>query len=1228
MIKRIKLLLRLFCVVTLIFISSLSHALVDGSSEATLTIQSNWGSGYCASVSIANNGDATVNDWTVVMDFNEATVISLWSGTLNNSIVTPAKYNQTLSPGSTVFFGFCASASGTNYLPELISLSIDGGENPSSSSALLSSTSSRSGNSSSSDSLSAASSSIRRSSSSSSNGGHPACPSVPENAFQMYVPLIPSRIEAEDFDVDGYSDTTSENLGNAYRPDTEVDIKQVSDGYVVGWMAPGEWLEYTIDVAYEGDYDVTIRAGAVGGSSLSISQCETRLLDDFSVPNVAAWGQFKTVFVGKIHLLPGTQKIRMTSDNYQDLDWIHIGPYEGHTGEIPEPVACANIGSSGSATPITLDGNNIRTRNVNGLTFKGFGVLSANGTSALLMDYKAQHPEKYAEMLKILFGGPNPIMTHVKIEMGNDRNNSTGPDPATMRTANESANVKRAPGFQLAADAKKINPHIKVSILRWNAPGWVTNNDHVYTWIKNTVVAAYREYGYMVDYVNPGLNEDTPDLSWTKDYANRVKTDSSNFSNTTERERYNQIKVVISDESGIGSFGSAMVNDGSLRDAAPVAAYHYNTNDDSAGNFTRLAEQFDMEVWNSEAQATFSNSAFRPNNNVQDPSVAGTGIGGTAGPLEMGNTVLKGFFKSRRTHFIYQPAIGSFYEGGQYSYKELLSARDPWSGWMHYDAGLQVLRHFSWFAKTGWENGSNSGGIWRAIPEASYTGATGTNPINGRNGAASYITLAAPDKRAFSTVIINDSEYTKNYSVHLNNMSLNGDAALEIWETRAAENNDAFNNNYMKYQCHLSADNSGAYNLSVKPYSVITLTSLENINDIAYHTPLPVEEERTVLDTDASGAQQNIDDNILYADNFDYTSASVPVIGAAGEIIGTESYIDSRGGPQSVMPRYFSDRNGGFEAYLPSGSSNYVLRQQVDRSLMGLGGTWNNGSPITGVGDARWLNYRASVDVAFENNTNQIYSNYAGIGARQQGGGNSHFSEGTPYIIKILFDGSWQFQVDAVPVASGNVVSGEGGVQINDFDTNLYAWHNLAIEVVNNKITAFLDGVWLAETIDSKPRLSGRVNLLSGYYHTQFDNLKVEKVGDYPAYYSELLDNLEMHDLQHFPEQKLIYNGAWSHANGKSMYNYQRSLSTSQGSDATLEYTFEGTGFDILGPNNGSAVLDVSVDGNVINSAASTASSSNFYQAFTVRDLGVGVHTVQVRVLSGTLVVDAIAVVQ
>ncbi|HEX2926444.1 MAG TPA: carbohydrate-binding protein [Ruminiclostridium sp.] len=883
--------------------------------------------------------------------------------------------------------------------------------------------------------------------------------------------------------------------------------------------------------------------------------------------------------------------------------------------------------ASAADADIVLDGNNIKAGNINGLTFKGFGVLSGNSSSALLMDYKSEHPEKYAELLQILFGGKNPIMTQVKIEMGNDRNNSTGPDPSTMRWENETANVKRHPGFQLAADAKKVNPNLKVSILRWNAPGWANSNDKIYTWYKNTILAAYRQYGYMVDYVNPGVNEQTPDLTWTKQYAQRVKTDSTGFNSSEERALYNSIKVVISDEVSVGSFGDDMVSDATLRDAVSVAAYHYNTDDNSSGNFRQLAETYDKEVWNSEAQATFSNSAFRPNNNMKDPSVAGTGIGGINGPLEMGNTVIKGFVNSRRTHFIYQPAIGSFYEGGQFSFKELISARDPWSGWIHYDVGLDILRHFSWFSKTGWENGSNTAGIWRAVPQASFTGATGTNPVNGRNGTPSYMTLASPDKHDFSTVFINDSQYSKTYTIKTVNMAFTGNPSLEVWETRAADKGTAFNSNYMKYMGKISVNSSGVYTVNVKPFSVVTVTTLNNSTKAEYNAPLPVEGERTVLDTDATGSVQDTSDTILYADNFDYTQKTAPVIAEGGQITGTQSYIDSRGGSKSAIPRYTSDRNGAFEVYLPDGSSNYILRQQVDQSSMGLGGTWNNGNPITGIGDNRWMNYKASVDVSFEHNNTESGNNYAAIGARQQGGDNSHYLNGTPYILKFWFDGGWSLLVNGSSVASGNVVSGSGGVKISGFNAVYTAWHNIALMVADNKVTAYLDNTTLYTYTDSNPRLSGRVDLASGYYNTRFDNLKVETIKGFAPYYSEVLDDLEMNDLSAVPAAKLIYSGSWAHENGKAMYNYQRSLSTSQGAGAALQYSFKGTGLDILGPNNGSAKLEVTVDGKVVSSSAGTMASGNLYQAFTLHGLEYGQHTVSLKVLSGTLVVDSVAVV-
>src|SRR5699024_12604707 len=42
-------------------------------------------------------------------------------------------------------------------------------------------------------------------------------------------------------------------------------------------------------------------------------------------------------------------------------------------------------------------------------------------------------------------------------------------------------------------------------------------------------ISAYREYGYMVDYVNPGVNEQAADLDWTKEFSHRVRTDTTGY---------------------------------------------------------------------------------------------------------------------------------------------------------------------------------------------------------------------------------------------------------------------------------------------------------------------------------------------------------------------------------------------------------------------------------------------------------------------------------------------------------------------------------------------------------------------------------------------------------------------------------------------------------------------------------------------------------------------------
>ncbi len=88
---------------------------------------------------------------------------------------------------------------------------------------------------------------------------------------------IPGTVQAEDFDEGGqdltYSDRTPTNVPGAYRPNVAVDIEARDDGgFQVTGVESGEWLEYTVDVAQAGVYDVAVYvATAEGGGRLRVT---------------------------------------------------------------------------------------------------------------------------------------------------------------------------------------------------------------------------------------------------------------------------------------------------------------------------------------------------------------------------------------------------------------------------------------------------------------------------------------------------------------------------------------------------------------------------------------------------------------------------------------------------------------------------------------------------------------------------------------------------------------------------------------------------------------------------------------------------------------------------------------------------------------------------------------------------------------------------------------------
>jgi beta-glucanase (GH16 family) len=143
---------------------------------------------------------------------------------------------------------------------------------------------------------------------------------------------IPGTIQAEDFDYGGegiaYHDTSAGNSGTQYRTLENVDIQNCTDtggGYNIGWMATGEWLEYTVNVSGTGNYTLEARVAAMAaGKTFYVEFNGVNKTGNITVPNTGGWQNWTTVSA-PVSLSAGTQIMRFVSNSADfNLNYIRL----------------------------------------------------------------------------------------------------------------------------------------------------------------------------------------------------------------------------------------------------------------------------------------------------------------------------------------------------------------------------------------------------------------------------------------------------------------------------------------------------------------------------------------------------------------------------------------------------------------------------------------------------------------------------------------------------------------------------------------------------------------------------------------------------------------------------------------------------------------------------------------------------------------------------------------
>jgi subtilisin family serine protease len=203
---------------------------------------------------------------------------------------------------------------------------------------------------------------------------------APPTAYYGAPAGLPGTIQAEDFDRGpagtSYSDTSPGNAGAAYR-DTDVDVEPTSDsggGYNVGWIDPGEWLNYSVSVSTAGTYDLEVRVASSGtGGWFHIEADGVDLTGPVSIPDTGGWQNWTTLRRPGVSFKAGAQVWRLIIDaagpggvvgniNYVSLraPAAVTSPYEGTPLALPGLIEAENfdLGPAGVAYADTSATNN------------------------------------------------------------------------------------------------------------------------------------------------------------------------------------------------------------------------------------------------------------------------------------------------------------------------------------------------------------------------------------------------------------------------------------------------------------------------------------------------------------------------------------------------------------------------------------------------------------------------------------------------------------------------------------------------------------------------------------------------------------------------------------------------------------------------------------------------------------------------------------------------------
>ena len=153
---------------------------------------------------------------------------------------------------------------------------------------------------------------------------------------------IPGKVQAENYNKGGadkaYMDLSKGNEGGKLRKN-DVDIYQPNMGIVVGHCQATEWLKYTVNVAADGDYEISANVAGDNGTGSFVLYMDDKRIGTEIANEGKGFDNFTTVSGGKATLTKGEHELKLEITN----DWIDIDYVEFKEISAQPPIGLKNI---------------------------------------------------------------------------------------------------------------------------------------------------------------------------------------------------------------------------------------------------------------------------------------------------------------------------------------------------------------------------------------------------------------------------------------------------------------------------------------------------------------------------------------------------------------------------------------------------------------------------------------------------------------------------------------------------------------------------------------------------------------------------------------------------------------------------------------------------------------------------------------------------------------------